>query len=61
MTFRQAMSQEEVIKVHRVSKVTREILELRVIEETRAKRENLEGLLLHMVHLGIKAFLARRV
>lgn len=61
MTFRQAMSQEEVIKVHRVSKVTREILELRVIEETRAQRENLEGLLVHKVHLGIKAFLARRV
>ena len=61
MTLRQAMSQEEVIKVHRVSKVTREILEIRVTEDNKAQLENLEGLLVLRVHLGIKVFLAHRV
>jgi hypothetical protein len=55
------MSQEEVIKVHRVSKVTREILEIRVTEDTKAQLEKLEGLLVLRVHLGIKVFLAHRV
>lgn len=56
-----ATPQEEVTKVHRVSKVPREILEIRVTEDTKAQLENLEGLLVPRVHLVIKAFLAHRV
>jgi len=59
--FHRVTFHEEVTKVHKVSKVTREILAHRVTEETRAQKENLEVFLVHKVQEEIRVFLDPKV